>query len=108
VLALGQSAGWGIALLVSAGITYEIIAKDCSSPQTAEINAEKRAGTLMKWVHVGQVESVLFIAIAASIDKQHRIPILIGGILAMVITEGEYLHAMQSGLQNGGPMTEDY
>lgn len=108
MLALGQSAGDGIAFLVSAGITYEIIAKDVSSPQTTELNADKRAPTLMKWVHIGQIESVLFIALAAMFDKKHRKPILIGGILAMIITECEYIHAKQSGLQNGGEPTEEY
>jgi hypothetical protein len=108
MLAIGQSAGSGIAFLVAAGITYEIIAKDVSSPQTAELNAEKRAPTLMKWVHVGQVESILFIVLAATFDKRHRQPIIIGGVLAMIITEAEYLHAKQSGLANGGPPTEDW
>jgi hypothetical protein len=109
VLALGsKGAGWGIAFLVAAGITYEIIAKDVSSPQTAELNAARRAPTLMKWVHVGQVESIAFITIAATVDRKHRDAILLGGILAMVITEAEYLHAKQSGLANGGAPTEDW
>lgn len=106
-LALGAGSN-GIAFLVAAGITYEIIAKDVSSPQTAELNIRKRAPTLMKWVHIGQVESVLFILIAARIDKAHRAPILMGGILAMVITEAEYLHAKASGLASVKPGTEDY
>lgn len=106
MLAIG--AGGGIAFLVSAGIVYEIIAKDVSSPQTAELNAAKRAPTLMKWVHVGQVESVLFIAVAATIDKKHRREILAGGIMAMLITEAEYIHAKQSGLSNLGSPTEDW
>lgn len=96
----------GIAFLVAAGITYEIIAKDVSSPQTAEINIRSREKTLMKWVHIGQVESIVFIALAAYADKAHRMPILAGGVLAMVITEAEYLHARKSGLANPGPGTE--
>lgn len=106
-LALGSNSN-GIAFLVAAGITYEIIAKDVSSPQTAELNAEKRAPTLMKWVHVGQVESIFFVVLAAWMDKKHRAPILAGGIMAMIITEFEYLHAKQSGLANTGPPTEDW
>lgn len=110
-MALALGASNGIAFLVAAGITYEIIAKDVSSPQTAEINIRKRAGTLMKWVHVGQVESAFLIAIAATIDKKHRGAILAGGILAMTITEFEYMHAKQSGLanaKNSPPETEEY
>jgi hypothetical protein len=107
-MALALGASNGIAFLVAAGITYEIIAKDVSSPQTAEINIRKREATLMKWVHVGQVESIALITLAAIIDKKHRAPILMGGILAMVITEFEYLHAKSAGLANGGPETEEY
>lgn len=106
-LALGANSN-GIAFLVAAGITYEIIAKDVSSPQTAELNAAKRAPTLMKWVHVGQIESIFFITVAAVMDKKHRGPILLGGVLAMVITETEYMHAKQSGLRSMEPPTEDW
>lgn len=97
-MAMSLGASNGIAFLVAAGISYEIIAKDVSSPQTAEINIRKRADTLMKWVHVGQVESALLITIAAYIDKKHRWAIVAGGALAMAITEVEYQHAKQSGL----------
>jgi hypothetical protein len=108
-MALALGASWGIAFLVSAGITYEIIAKDVSSPQTAEINIKKRADTLMKWVHVGQVESAVFITIAATVDKKYRQPILVGGIFAMIITEIEYIYAKRSGLAKPDePGTEDY
>lgn len=106
--ALGGAASFGIAFLVSAALVDEKIAKDCSSPQTAEINIRKRHDTLMKWVHIGQAEAALFIAIAAYIDKAHRQPILFGGILSMIITECEYLYAKNSGLNNPGPETEEY
>jgi hypothetical protein len=107
-MALALGASNGIAFLVSAGITYEIIAKDVSSPQTAEINIRKRADTLMKWVHVGMVESIVLVTLAAIIDKKHRTPILAGGFLAMIITEAEYIHAKNSGLAKAGPETEQY
>jgi hypothetical protein len=100
--------GSGVAFLVSAGIVFEIIAYSCSSPQTTELNADKRAPTLMKWVHIGQVQAAGFIGIASLMDTGHRGPILAGGILAMVISEGLYMHAKAAGLQNGGATTEDY
>ena len=106
--AFGQAASFGIAFLVAAALVDEKIAKDVSSPQTAEINIRKREGTLMKWVHIGQAEAAVFIAIAAIFDKANRQAILLGGIMAMVITEAEYLHARQSGLANPGPETEEY
>lgn len=102
------SAGDGIAFLVSYGIVAEIIAKACSSPQTAEINADKRAGTLMKWVWIGVAESVAAVAVAAYIDRKHRAAIIWGGLLAIAVTLGEYMYAKNSGLRNGGPSTESY
>lgn len=98
----------GLAFLLSAGIVAEFIAKDVSSPQTAEINIRKRESTLMKWVHVGQAEAVFFVGIAALIDKGNRAPIIWGGLLSMIVTECMYQYARMSGLRNGGPETEQY
>jgi hypothetical protein len=97
----------GIAFLVSAGIVYEIIAAACSSPQTTEINADKRADTLMKWVNIGLVQSALFIIAAAIIDKKHAAPILVGGTLAGGIMYISYAHAKAAGLDSCEPGTED-
>lgn len=104
----GSAGGNGIAFLVSAGIMAEIIAKACSSPQTTELNADKRAPTLMKWVTIGMVEGTAFVLIAATLDPKHRNAILFGGILEGVITFAEYAHGKAAGLSNGGPGTEDY
>lgn len=98
----------GVAFLVSYGIACEILAKVCSSPQTAELNIQARGDTLFKWVHLGQAETLAIIVIAASIDKQHRNAILAGGLLAMTINEAEYQYAKKSGLSNPGPMTESH
>jgi len=104
----GVSGSDGVAFLVSAGIVYEIIAAACSSPQTTEINVGARAETLMKWVYIGIGQSLVFVAIAAYIDKRHRTPIIIGGILAAVLMYIQYAHAKAAGLANGGPSTEIY
>lgn len=101
-------ASWGIAFLVAAGIVYEIIAAACSSPQTMEINASARAGTLMKWVNIGVAQSALFIAIAAAVDKEHRTAIIAGGTTAAAIMYVSYMHAKSAGLASGGPPTEQY
>jgi hypothetical protein len=98
----------GIAFLVSAGIVYEIIAAACSSPQTMEINASARAGTLMKWVHIGVAQAALFIVIAAWIDGEHRGSIVAGGVTAGVLMYGQYGHALKSGLKSSEPGTETY
>lgn len=97
----------GVPFLVAAGIVYEIIAAACSSPQTAEINADKRASTLMKWVHLGIAQSVVFIAIAAAVDPKHAKPIVAGGVLAGGIMYASYAHAMSAGLASKEPGTED-
>jgi hypothetical protein len=102
------SSGDGVAFLVSAGIVYEIIAAACSSPQTAQINAEARADTLMKWVYIGIGQAALFIAIAAYIDRKHAVAIISGGTTAAVLMYSQYVHAIKVGLRDGGPVTETY
>jgi len=98
--------GDGIAFLVSAGIVYEIIAAACSSPQTTEINADQRADTLMKWVHIGLAQSVLFVGIASYVEPQNKKAIIAGGALAAGLMYGSYYFAKQWGLSDGKPGTE--
>ncbi len=98
--------GNGVPFLVSAGIVYEIIAAACSSPQTAEINADKRAETLMKWVYIGTGQAVVFVGIAMAVDRKHSYAILAGGGLAATFMLVSYRHAKVSGLANPGPGTE--
>lgn len=98
----------GIAFLVSAGVMYEIMAAACSSPQTTELNAGKRAKTLMKWVHLGGAQGVLFISLAALFDEKHAKPILAGGALAGALLYAQYIHAAKAGLASAAPGTESY
>src|ERR1700735_4797098 len=93
----------GVAFLVSAGIVYEIIAANCSSPQTTELNAKQRADTLMKWVNVGLGQSAIFIGAAAIMDKDHRVAIVSGGVIAGGIMYASYAHAKQAGLASPEP-----
>lgn len=106
-MAIGQGgSGKGIALLVGAEIVYAIVAAACSSPQTAEINASSRAATLMKWVHLGLVQSAIFVGLAVMYDREHAQPILMGGGVAAVLMYGSYRHAMSAGLESSAPPTE--
>lgn len=106
-MAIGQGgSGRGIALLVGAEIVYAIVAAACSSPQTAEINAKSRSATLMKWVHVGLVQSAVFVALACLYDREHAQPIVVGGGLAAVLMYGSYLHANKAGMESVKPGTE--
>lgn len=102
------SKGNGVAFAVSAGLLLEGVAAYCSSPQTTELNAKTRADTLMKWVHLGLLQSWLLIGIAAYIDKPHRAAILAGGAVASVLIYGSYMHAKASGLKSCEPGTESY
>jgi hypothetical protein len=99
-------AGAGIAFLVGAGAVAEFIAKACSSPQTVEINASKRAETLMKWVTIGLVESAVMVGIAAAIDKKYAVYLVAGGTFEGFVTYAEYVYGKRSGLANGGAETE--
>jgi hypothetical protein len=105
---VGASLGNGTAFLVAGGIVYEIVAANCSSPQTTELNAVARADTLMKWVHLGAGQAVLFLAAAMIIDSNHRVAIAAGGGLAIVLMYVLYIHAKNSGLANTLPGTEQY
>jgi hypothetical protein len=107
-IAGNADAGFGVAFLVSAGIVAELIAKACSSPQTTELNAGSRAPTLMKWVNVGALESILFVSAAALFDPRHRVPIILGGAAELAITYAEYLHARSAGLASDLPGTEEH
>ena len=107
-VANGLAAGSGVAFLVSAGLVYEAIAAACSSPQTMEINAHARAGTLMKWVHLGVGQAAFFVILAAIWDPKHRAAILTGGSLACALMYGQYVHAKTSGLRSAAPGTETY
>jgi hypothetical protein len=102
------SASWGIAFLVGAGAMAEFTAKACSSPQTVEINADKRSGTLMKWVNVGLIEGAAIIAVAVAVDKKNRNPIFYGALMEAIITFAEYVYAKRSGLASPGEGTETY
>lgn len=98
----------GIAFMVSATLTYDVIAKACSSPQTAELNAQKRAATLMKWVNIGTIEGLALVAVAAFVTAPNRNAIIAGGAVAAGITYAEYLHARKAGLENPGSPTESW
>lgn len=106
--AIGSVGGFGIAFIISYTMCGEIMAKDVSSPQTTEMNAATRAPTLMKYVHIGQIESAAIISLAAFWDKSYRKPILLGGILGIAVNEVLYLHAKSQGIKNPGPPTEQH
>jgi len=98
----------GLAFLSGAQIMADIVAKACSSPQTMEINAQARAGTLMKWVGVGLLEGSCLIIVAAVISPQVSLAFVAGGAAEGVITFMQYRHAKRAGLSSAAPGTEQY
>ena len=90
---------------IYAALTYDIISATNSSPQTTEINAAKRADTLMKWVGIGLLQAAGFVLLGVLLTKR-RWPPLLGGGVAMILLWAQYDHAKRSGLANGGASTE--
>lgn len=100
---LGRSEGDTIALYGL--VVFGIVAAACSSPQTAEINADKRSATLMKWVKIGLAMSAVYVVIGVWLDDK-RWPPLAGGALAAAMLWACYQHALDSGLASTAPGTE--
>lgn len=96
---------------IYAALTYDVISATNSSPQTTEINAAARADTLMKWVKLGLAQAALFGTIGVIVSArtgQPWWPPAIGTGLAGGMLWLQYVHAKNSGLANGGPVTETY
>jgi hypothetical protein len=103
----GVNTTLAITVAVYAELVYTVISASCSSPQTAEINAAKRADTLMKWVHIGLLQGAAFGILGALLDPR-RWPPMLGAAIAMGLLYAQYRHALSSGLANQGPSTETY
>lgn len=101
----GDAALFGIAYL---GVK-DIYSADNSSPQTTELNAAKRAPTLMKWVNIAAAESAgVVILLAMTAPPGHKRWPVFGGGLAMFVTYAQYIHAKACGLKSKEDGTEEY
>lgn len=96
-----------ITIAVYAALVYDVISATNSSPQTTEINAEKRGETLMKWVYIGLAQAAGFAVIGAALDPDHWPP-MVGASIAGILMYVQYRHALQSGLESNEPGTETY
>jgi|SRR5215831_647265 len=105
----GGGFGTGVAFVIGAASMAEFIAKACSSPQTVEINADKRAQTLMKWVGIGLAEGALIIGVTVFFDAKYSGALIAGAAVEGLITYAEYVHAKNAGLAASNlPGTEVY
>lgn len=102
--AMGGDSG-AIEFMEGSILVYAAIAAACSSPQTTEINAGKRADTLFKWVNIGALQAALLVGVASTISKRPG-AVLAGGGITLAIMYGSYVHAKSAGLKNGGASTE--
>lgn len=90
---------------IYAALIFDIFSSICSSPQTTQLFAAERAATLWKWVRIGAVLSVIFIALGAWMaqkeGKDYRAPIA-GGLVALAVMWFLYSNALKKG---GGSKT---
>jgi hypothetical protein len=100
--------GTSAAILLGVWATFalDVFGSMNSSPQTTEINAGRRADTLMKWVYMADAMAIGGGAVASVISKKLW-PILGTAAISLLFTI-LYMHAKKSGLESGGLGTEDY
>jgi hypothetical protein len=100
-----------VTMAVYAALVYDVISATNSSPQTTEINAAKRADTLMKWVHVGLAQAAIFAILGIALEAKSNRPVwppALGSGLAGGMLYVQYIHARNSGVSKPGPSTEEY
>src|ERR1700722_17928411 len=95
---------------ISLGVAFlgvkDIFSADNSSPQTTELNAKKRAPTLMKWVNIASIECLgLIWVLAAAAPKGHKIWPILGGFLGLSVTYTQYVYAKSCGMKSMEPGT---
>lgn len=93
-----------ILLGVWATFALDMFGSTNSSPQTTEINASRRADTLMKWVYIGDAMAIGGGALASAMSKS--LWPLVGTVGVSLLFTGLYIHAKNSGLEKGGLSTE--
>lgn len=96
----------GLAFGIYAALGYDVMSATNSSPQTTELFASDRSGTLMKWVHLGGIQGLALGLFGSYLEKS--VWPMIGVTVSMGIMYVEYGHAVKSGKANPPPsaMTE--
>jgi hypothetical protein len=92
----------GAAALIGiyAALVFDIFSTTNSSPQTTQMFAIDRAATLWRWVRIGAIIAVIFVALGAYLEsrdsKNYWAPIA-GGALALGIMWYLYSIALRDG-----------
>lgn len=100
-----------VTLAIYAALTYDVISATNSSPQTTEINAERRGDTLMKWVKLGLLQAAGFALLGVIFEATSGRPVwppILGAGLAGTALWAQYRHALACGLESDAPGTETY
>ena len=100
------NAGRMLSVYAGAELVYQLTGANLSSPQTAELNAKKRAPTIGKWVLMTHGKSLFWIVLLCSLDSSLW-PAL-GGGLAAADMHFSYRYAISSGLASDQPGTEHW
>ena len=86
---------------IYAALVFDIFSSTNSSPQTTELFAGERGETLWKWVRIGAIISLAFVAMAVFMERRdakgNAWAPLIGGMLALGIMYWMYNNAIKSG-----------
>lgn len=91
---------------VFAALAYDITSANLSSPQTFELNAGQRAGTLSKWLNLNLVEAAAW-GIFGSLLDGSGLPML-GVVLGTASMYLKYKYAIRSGQASGLPDMENH
>lgn len=98
--------GFGLAALIGiyAALVLDVFSSTNSSPQTTELFASERASSLWRWVKLGAIVSIAFVALAAYIEYKDKntgdktwLGPIIGGTVALLIMMAMYSHALTMG-----------
>lgn len=95
-----------LSVYAGAELVYQLVGANLSSPQTAELNAAKRAPTIGKWVWMANAKAVFWIVGLCILDGS--LWPAVGGGLAVTDMHFSYRHAISSGLASNQPGTETW
>lgn len=95
-----------LSVYAGAELVYQLVGANLSSPQTAELNARRRAPTIGKWVVMANSKALFWIIGLCILDGS--LWPAVGGGLAITDMHFSYRYAINCGLDSDAPGTEDY
>lgn len=96
----------GSIVALTAEMIYQLTGSNMSSPQTAHLNAKARANTIGFWVKLTQWEAFAWTLFFWWLYGSPWA--IVGGGLAWSGMWGKYRYAIQKGLSDNEPPTENY